>query len=90
MCLLVLSAPILAHAQNARFMGRVTDPQGAVVSDAEIQVVNEDTAVTFNTKTDAGGTFTVPYLAAGHYRVVVSAPGFATAVHSGVALRLCA
>ncbi len=86
MCLLVLSMPLLAHAQNARFTGRVTDPQGSVVPDAEVQLVNEDTAVALNTKTDASGSYTVPYLTAGHYRIVISAPGFATVVKSGVAL----
>ena len=86
LCLLALCVPVMTSAQNARFAGRVTDPHGALVPDAEVQIVNEDSGVTFNTKTDASGSYIVPYLPAGHYRIVVSAAGFATAVNSAVSL----
>lgn len=62
--------------QNARFSGQVTDSQGAAIPKAKIQVTNEDTAVTLTTTTDASGNYTVPYLSAGHYQVIVQAPGF--------------
>jgi hypothetical protein len=62
--------------QNARFSGQVTDSQGAAIPKAKIQVTNEDTAVTLTTTTDTSGNYTVPYLSAGHYQVIVQAPGF--------------
>jgi hypothetical protein len=85
-CLLFLCAPFFSFAQTARFSGQVTDPSNAAVPNAEVQVINEESSVKFSTKTDGSGTYTVPYLPAGHYQVVVSVPGFATSVNSGIAL----
>ena len=85
-CLLFLCAPLLAFGQTARFSGQVTDPQNAAVQGAEVQVINEESSVKFSTKTDGNGTYTVPYLPAGHYQIVVRVPGFATSVNSGISL----
>jgi hypothetical protein len=81
-----LCAPFFAFGQTARFSGQVTDPSNAAVASAEVQVINEESSAKFSTKTDGSGTYTVPYLPAGHYQVVVSVPGFATSVNSGIAL----
>jgi outer membrane receptor protein involved in Fe transport len=85
-CLLFLCAPFFSFAQTARFSGQVTDPSNAAVPNAEVQVINEESSVKFSTKTDGSGTYTVPYLPAGHYQVVVRVPGFSTSVNSGIAL----
>ena len=84
--LAILLAPLLAHAQSARFTGQVTDPQGSVVPKAEVQVINEETAAKFTAVTDAAGNYTVPFLAAGRYQIVVKVSGFAPSVNSGVVL----
>jgi hypothetical protein len=85
-CLFFLCAPVLALGQTARFTGQVTDPQNAVVPNAEVQVINEESSVRFSTKTDSSGNYTVPYLPAGHYQIIVKVDGFAPSVNSGVAL----
>jgi len=85
-CLFFLSAGLAALAQNARFTGQVTDPQSAAISGAEVQIVNKDTLVKLEAQTDATGNYTVPYLAAGHYRIEVRASGFAASVNNDVAL----
>jgi hypothetical protein len=85
-CLFFLSAGFAAFAQNARFTGQVTDPQNAAIPGAEVQIVNKDTLVKLEAQTDATGNYTVPYLAAGHYRIEVRAPGFAASVNNDVAL----
>jgi hypothetical protein len=85
-CLFFLCAPVLALGQTARFTGQVTDPQNAVVPNAEVQVINEESSVRFSTKTDSNGNYTVPYLPAGHYQIIVKVEGFAPSVNSGVAL----
>jgi hypothetical protein len=76
MCALFLFLATTAFAQNARVSGQVTDSQGAAIPNASLQVTNQDTAVTLTAKTDGSGNYTVPYLAAGHYQVIVQAPGF--------------
>jgi hypothetical protein len=47
-------------AQNAGLSGGVTDPQKAVVANAEVRVVNRDTAVERRTKTNGSGYYVVP------------------------------
>ena len=85
-CLLFLCAPILAFGQTARFTGQVTDPQGAAVPNADVQVINEETSSKFTTKTNENGAYTVPYLPAGHYQIVVTVPGFTTSLKGGITL----
>jgi hypothetical protein len=67
---------MIGYAQNARFLGQVVDPQNAAIPHATVEVSNQDTGVQLHTETDDSGGYTIPYLTAGHYRVVVRAPGF--------------
>ena len=87
-CVLFLGASGMAWAQNARFTGQVTDPQNAVVPNAQVRVLNQDTGVKIETKTDSSGNFTVPYLAAGHYQIEVGAEGFNRSVRNDVLLNV--
>jgi hypothetical protein len=77
--LFVLTAA--GYAQNARFAGQVTDPQNATIAHATVEITNKDTGVQLHTETDDSGSYTVPYLTAGHYRIVVQAPGFNMSAH---------
>ena len=64
-----------AYAQQTGISGKVTDTQGAVIADAVIEV-KQVGGSSFNTKTNAAGTYLIPSLTAGEYFVTVSAPGF--------------
>jgi len=58
--------------------GSVSDPSGAVVPGATVQLTNRVTTYTASAKTDASGLFvfrTVPF---NHYKLIVTAPGFAS------------
>src|SRR5262245_29445555 len=66
--------------------GAVVDPTGAVVSGATVSVKNDATGEEFKATTAGNGTFTVPALAAGMYKVTVGAPGFKQAVVQGIKL----
>ena len=57
--------------------GRVTDPQGAVLSRAQVTARQTETNVTADTLTDAAGRFRFPYLKVGPYELKVRASGFA-------------
>jgi Carboxypeptidase regulatory-like domain/TonB-dependent Receptor Plug Domain len=52
------------------------DPSGKVVPDAEVTITNVDTAVARVTKTNGDGIYVLPALQPGHYRVIVTKPGF--------------
>jgi hypothetical protein len=57
--------------------GVVQDPSGAVIPNAAVVVISEDTGITVRKVTSTGaGTFTVPFLAPGAYTLRVSATGF--------------
>jgi len=79
LCLLILiSAPSLIWGQirSATITGVVTDASRATVPAADVIVTNLDTNVSQTTQSNAVGEFTVPYLAAGRYRVSVKKTGF--------------
>jgi hypothetical protein len=77
---ILLSLSLAAFAQTAQFSGRVTDPTQAMVRDADIRVVNQATGVERRVKTNAGGSYIVPFVSPGTYQVFVQANGFSTAV----------
>jgi Carboxypeptidase regulatory-like domain/TonB dependent receptor len=68
--------------------GTVLDPAGAVVPGATVVVTNTANGVEARTTTTGSGSYTLPYLSAGTYRLRVSAPGFRTAEDTNVILRV--
>jgi hypothetical protein len=58
--------------------GVVTDPSGAVVSDAKITIGNKATGRVITTKTTSAGAYTSGALTPGEYTLRVEAPGFKT------------
>jgi hypothetical protein len=75
--------PGVAYAQNtnATIRGQVLDSTGALVSNAQVVILNKNTGVTvFNGKTDSAGAFVAPQVIPGTYKITVSAPGLKDAV----------
>ena len=66
--------------------GTVRDPSGAVVPGASVSVINEETQITRQTSTSAGGVFNVPNLNVGPYRVRITVTGFTTFERRGLIL----
>src|ERR1019366_9236933 len=77
---------LAAQAVGATLSGTVTDQSGGVVPNAEVSIKNTATADTRTISTNADGIFSAPNLQPGGYSVTVMAPGFATAVQSGITL----
>ena len=65
---------ISASAQAAGLTGRVVDPDGRAVVNAEV-IVSGPAATPFRARTGADGKFEVPVIDAGRYTVIASAPG---------------
>jgi hypothetical protein len=61
---------------GATLVGTVKDSSGSVVPAATVKVVNTETSFLTQTTTQPDGSYYVPYLTPGNYRVTVSAPGF--------------
>lgn len=85
---LLLAMPVLAQNNTGIISGRVTDPSGAVVPNAQITVTQTETNVDAVSATNSDGLFRVPSLINGPYRVTVTASGFKKQVREGISLRI--
>jgi len=74
--MLLLSNPASAQRTTGTLRGQVLDPTGAVVPDAPVTITNQETGVTLKVTTTSAGTYTVPSLIPGLYRISVEAKGF--------------
>ena len=86
--LLMICAGLSIHGQTifGRISGTVTDPNKAVIPNAQVTVTNEATNFARTASTDENGYYVVTNLPAGAYTVTVQQSGFKKAVSSGNAL----
>ena len=70
------------------FTGRVTDTMGAVVPKVTVTAHNVDTGVDVTATTNGTGSYTIPYLKAGHYSVSAVASGFEKDIRQGITLEV--
>jgi len=88
--LLIIFAGVFAFGQAGRgsISGTVTDPGGAVVSGAQVALVNPATGVTQHTVTSAAGLYSFISLNPGTYQVSASQSGFKTVTRDKVTVNL--
>ena len=67
-----------ARSQEAQVTGLITDPTGAVVPQASINLRNQDTGVKYRTDSNGAGIYTFPFVKPGPYEVTVEKTGFKT------------
>ncbi|HVB32944.1 MAG TPA: carboxypeptidase regulatory-like domain-containing protein [Patescibacteria group bacterium] len=84
--LLFVSIPTRAQTVGANLAGTVTDPSGAVIPKASINITNTGTGVTTHAVTNTSGFYIAHNLLPGTYQVTISAAGFRTGVTSGLVL----
>jgi hypothetical protein len=70
----------------ATISGTVTDESGAVVPQATVVAINEATGVRLTAETNASGSFALPGLMVGAYKVIVTKTGFETYTENGLNL----
>ncbi len=80
------SAFVLAQVNKSNLTGIVRDPSGAIISAAEVRLVNLDTQVARTEVTDSSGIYRFLLVDLGTYRVEVSQKGFKRFVRSGILL----
>src|SRR5712691_2477405 len=76
---LMLAATASGQSDRGAIVGTVTDPNGAVVTDAKVTVTNLDSGEVREAKTSGEGAYNVPELKAAPYKISVEATGFKTA-----------
>lgn len=77
---------LAAQGTTATILGTVTDPSGASISGATVQVKNAGTGQLQSVTSDSAGRYNVPDLAVGEYEVRASKDGFASLLHRGITL----
>ncbi|HEY6344746.1 MAG TPA: carboxypeptidase-like regulatory domain-containing protein [Bryobacteraceae bacterium] len=79
-----LAGAILAQSDRGTITGTVTDPAGAVVAGAQIEIKNVATGAVYQAGTSATGNYTLAQLPAGQYELTVTVPGFKKFVQKSV------
>ncbi|HEX8847188.1 MAG TPA: TonB-dependent receptor [Pyrinomonadaceae bacterium] len=84
--LAVFALPTFAQTNKGTITGNVTDQNGGAVVGATVTVVNVETNAEKTATTDDSGSYEVPLLDPGNYRVTVSAPNFRKTIQENVKL----
>src|SRR4051794_3964633 len=73
---LAASALLLAQDPRGSIAGRVVDKSEAVIVGAKVQATNVQTGVAAGVNSNETGTFRIPFLQPGTYRLTVEMHGF--------------
>src|SRR5688572_25912675 len=84
----VASCGDLFAQATAQISGTARDQSGAVLPGVEIRATQTDTAIVRDTITNETGSYVLPNLAIGPYRLEASLPGFRTYAQSGIVLQV--
>jgi hypothetical protein len=79
-----------AQLSTAQLSGRVTDESGAVLPGAAVTVTQTDTGLTRTVVTNENGTYVLPNLPTGPYRLETMLQGFRTFTQTGIVLQVAA
>jgi len=74
--LFLLAGSMLAQSTLGTILGTVTDPSGAIVVGATVQITNVDEGSSYTATTDVHGDYTQVNLKPAHYKIEVTQPGF--------------
>jgi len=85
---LVLALAVSAQEPRGSITGLVADHTGAVIPNASVKATNLDTGVVARTSTNAQGSYEIPFLLPGPYKIEVEAPGFKSWLRQRVELRM--
>ncbi len=84
--LVVLAIPAMAQIDIGSLSGVVTDPQGGVITGAQVTLVETSTHTTHTTVTNTDGVYTVLSLPPGTYDLTITHPGFQTLTNQAIPL----
>jgi hypothetical protein len=74
------------QAQDATLTGLITDPTGAVVPQASVELLSRDTGVKLNSESNGAGLCTFAFVKPGVYDITIQKAGFKTLKKVGVTL----
>src|SRR5688572_20973334 len=87
--LLVVAGSTIIWAQaTAQISGTVRDQTGAVLPGVEVTVTQTETGTTRTVVTNETGSYVLPNLAIGPYKLEATLPGFRTYAQTGIVLQV--
>jgi len=87
LALLVCSAAVFAQTATGTITGTISDPAGAVVANAPLELKNSETGTVYQTATSSTGNYTFQQLPASTYQLTVNVPGFKTHVRQNLGVQ---
>ena len=72
--------PVVAQIDTGAVAGRVVDPTGATIPNAQVELTNTETNFVYRTKSNGAGEWTISPVHIGTYRVSITAEGFRRSV----------
>jgi hypothetical protein len=87
---LLTTTSALAQLSTAQLSGRVTDESGAVLPGVTVTATQTDTGLIRSVTTDENGTYVLPNLPTGPYRLEAMLQGFRTYTQTGIVLQVAA
>jgi Carboxypeptidase regulatory-like domain/TonB dependent receptor len=84
----VLPSAVAAQESRGTLQGRVVDSSGGAVPGATVEVLNTATGVVTPTTTNEQGSYRMPFLNPGTYRVTVSLSGFGRFISDNIELHV--
>ena len=86
--IIALSCSTVWAQATAQISGAAKDQSGAVMPGVEIHVTQTDTGITRDAVTNETGSYVLPNLPIGPYRLEASLPGFRTYAQTGIVLQV--
>ena len=83
----LLATALKAQEFRGRIQGTVVDSSGGVLVGANVTLINKDTGVSANRKTNETGHFIFDLITPGTYSVTVEFTGFSKSVQDGIILQ---
>ena len=86
--LIVIPVAVLAQSSGGTIRGTITDPSGAVIQGAVVNIVQTSTGETRRLQSNSAGLYDAPNLPIGTYGITTMARGFSTAERTGIEVRV--
>jgi len=86
--LAMFALPVWAQSTSSTVTGKISDPSGATVPDASVSASNEGTGLRRAASTNAEGSYVLPLLPPGRYRITAQKDGFKPVTRTGVVLQV--
>src|SRR5579871_2978925 len=87
-CSFVLCGLAFGQSDRGIITGTISDPAGAVVANAAINLKNTATGLEYQAASTATGNFTLPEVPVGTYEMSVESPGFKKYVRQNIGVEV--